>query len=629
MRSLFSRNKKPKKSDESFDKLPDDYVPSYASEGNIDHANEETINKSFSKINLADNAPSVHNSSSRQRGLSNGSIGFAVNSVGRPISAVLSNQPHSPSHDLQLAQLEEELDTIMDEMGLEGEQRMSMKAMPVDSKLQLIQTHKMASHTQMRITPLSEHLKILTKAGTQSLPRSRLEKLRVDISYQSVQQIRNFIDEGGLKALLSHLVQLNSRKTAFRRQDEVMKENELLRCILGAIKVQVGAEYVTDGTSHLRHILNSVDMRWLQCSIVALRIITYLLQLQSIDCSDAVVAALFRNDDLSDPNNRRSAFVAWMETVESTVGEYGSVQGKDSLAESNIVEFISYTLMLIGAILDNNHDDLALRVKLYSKFGEYDMFAKFNSLRNWGVPVIDSHLNRWDEVLRRDYNIARSMKPGQIVMENGQDSSIMDSSAFTAFVERYERAREVQSDIQSDDDADSYLNMNVATYETPTAKFDTMRSVPPISHSDQHSPNSNTNNPFFSSLSNSPRPLSASAADQSQDIEAQKAFPFTMHNRSRSNVAETGSLRSLRAAGASPGPRAVVPPMTPAKSPAGPVTSVKSANVLLQKSLAAIANDGKGLAPGEAKELYRELLAISQVTQELLDTVELSEFGRK
>ncbi|ORX74794.1 hypothetical protein DL89DRAFT_264590 [Linderina pennispora] len=526
----------------------------------------------------------------------------------------------------------------MDEMGLEGEQRMNMKAMPVDSKLQLIQTHKMTSHAQRLITPLSEHLKILTKAGTQSLPRSRLEKLRVDISYQSVQQIRGFIDDGGLKVLLSHLVQLNSRKTALRRQDELMKEHELLRCILGAIKVQAGAEYVTDGTSHLRHILNSVDPRWLQCSTVALRIVCYLLQLQSLECSDAVVAALFRSDDLSDPNNKRSAFVAWMETVETAAGEYSVAQGKDLVAESNIVEFMSYTLMLIGALLDNNHEDLALRVKLYSKFGDHDMFALFSSLRSWGVSVIDSHLNRWDEVLRRDYNIARSMKPGQILMENSRDSSVIDSSAFKTFVERYERARDAHLIDQSDDDADSYLNMNVSTYaiptansettyEMPAARFDSTRSVPQVSHSDHPSPSNN--NPFFHSLSNSPRPLSTSAVDESQDVEAQRAFPFTMHNRSRSNVAETGSLRALRAPGASPGPRAAIPPMTPAKSPAGPVGLAKSANVLLQKSLAAIANDGKGLALGEAKELYRELLAISQVTQELLDTVDLAEFSSK
>ncbi|KAJ2794603.1 hypothetical protein H4R20_006168, partial [Coemansia guatemalensis] len=112
---------------------------------------------------------------------------------GRPMSAVFS-YAHSPTADMHLAQIEEELDTIMDGMGLQGDRRMAMKNMPVDSKLQLIQSHKAKASRETRTdtTPLSEHLKILARAGTQSLPRARLEKLRVDISYQSISQIAAF-----------------------------------------------------------------------------------------------------------------------------------------------------------------------------------------------------------------------------------------------------------------------------------------------------------------------------------------------------------------------------------------------------------------------------------------------------
>ncbi|KAJ2343308.1 hypothetical protein GGH91_003238, partial [Coemansia sp. RSA 2671] len=211
MRFPFSIHKGFKSSD-NFVKLASD-EPS--------HAN--TVNDAqLSRTSLANEQPRRAGSpGGRDRGMSTNSYMGSTSptqpqqrySRGRPMSAVFAQ---SPTPDLHLAQVEEELDTIMDEMGLQAEQRLPMKNMSLDSKIQLIQTHKAKAGRGHRAdaTPLSEHLKILNKAGTQSLPRARLEKLRVDIAYQSIQQLGSFIDEGGLRLLLTHLTQLNERRTA-------------------------------------------------------------------------------------------------------------------------------------------------------------------------------------------------------------------------------------------------------------------------------------------------------------------------------------------------------------------------------------------------------------------------------
>ncbi|KAJ1952621.1 hypothetical protein GGI12_006200, partial [Dipsacomyces acuminosporus] len=325
------------------------------------------------------------NGGGHQRGLSASSLSSArFSSVGRPVSKVFS-QPRSPSAILQLAQLEEELDTIMDEMGLEGEQRMQMKNLPLDNKIQLIHSHKAneIKAQKAHITPLSEHLKILSRAGTQSLPKSRVEKLRVDLSYQSIQQINAFIEEGGLRLLLAHLSQLSDRKTSKRRDDEVQKEYELLRCILAVIKVSLGAEYMLSNTSHLRHVLGSIDSLWLPCSVMVLRIFSYLVQQKNLDCAESLLASLFRKESSAESGSkRRNAFILWMEAVENAISDYTTTAAlTDPQTEANIVEFISHSLLFINNLVAAIPSSLTMRIRFYEKLNDHGMLVKLSGLR--------------------------------------------------------------------------------------------------------------------------------------------------------------------------------------------------------------------------------------------------------
>ncbi|KAJ1799538.1 hypothetical protein LPJ77_006290, partial [Coemansia sp. RSA 2523] len=270
----------------------------------------------------ATDAPKQPASSMRERGASVGSNASSISmqpvrqARGRPTS--MFSHMHSPSADMHLAQIEEELDTIMDSMGLQGDQRLAMKTMPADSKIQLIHTHKAQAVHSARTdaTPLSEHLKILARAGTQSLPLARLEKLRVDVSYQSITQINAFVEEGGLRLLLVHLAKLNERRTASRRIDELRKELEILRCVLGVAKVDAGAVYVTDGSANVRRVADSLGTMWLPCTVMALRTLSYLAQQgDDMHCVSSVLSALFRRDSgaSADAARRQPPFVEWME----------------------------------------------------------------------------------------------------------------------------------------------------------------------------------------------------------------------------------------------------------------------------------------------------------------------------
>ncbi|KAJ2225566.1 hypothetical protein H4R99_004796 [Coemansia sp. RSA 1722] len=532
---------------------------------------------------------------------------------GRPVSMAF---PSPTTGEMQMAQIEEELDTIMDEMGLQGEQRMTMKNMPVDSKVQLIHTHKIKQVKATDTTPLSEHLKILARAGTQSLPRARLEKLRVDISYQSVQQINGFIEEGGLRLLLTHLTQLNEKRTASRRVDELLKEHEILKCILGVAKVDMGARYLLEGsTAHLRHVMDSIGTMWLPCSVMSLRIVSYLVQQKG--GSDSVLAVMFRRESANEEScKRKLVFVEWMDTIDQALVDYipGALAPADKQSNAHIVDFVAATLMLINNVLDfvcaSNIDR---KVKMYNRLASHDMLAKFAGLRKWGLFIIDTHLNRWSEGLRRDYNIAKSQirnNPSAVVLENGSDSQVRDIASFKGFVDQYELARAANQASSGSDNDDEYLQMNLSTYQTPAATH--LQNKPATMHmpmpaaSAPVTPNLGIRgaNPDAADVQPAPSTNPFFSSETTRGIESQPELPFMPRSRSHSNqIAETGSLRDLR-------PRPSMP-----SDPASVVSGLKNISQMLKKSSSELP---RLTSDGDVSDAYQEVQAIAQMAQEML-----------
>ncbi|KAJ2456716.1 hypothetical protein GGF42_003100 [Coemansia sp. RSA 2424] len=564
----------------------------------------------------------------RDRGMSTGSYMSASSpqqrySRGRPLSAVFVQ---TPTADLHLAQIEEELDTIMDEMGLvQAEQRLPMKNMSLDSKIQLIHTHKAKTGKSHRAdaTPLSEHLKILTKAGTQSLPRARLEKLRVDIAYQSIQQLNAFIEDGGLRLLLTHLAQLNERKTATRRQDELLKEREILCCILGMAKVGLGAKFLLEGTTtvHLRHVLDSVGTLWLPCSVMSLRIVSYLVQQQDgVHSIDVIISSLFRreaaatDDPSSGAGKRSTAFVEWMQAVDHAVDDYeGNARAAAIISpadqqqvSANAIEFMTSSLVLVNSILDALSGSIDKRIKFYERLHGYEMLAKFAKLRAWRVSIINSLLSRWDEALRRDYNIARSQRSDTIVLDSsGGDSTIRDMTLFKSFIAHYQEAKAAESGFspEGSDADDEFLRMNLSTYS--------QHSTPAGAMSAPVTPGISARNSRPVSIAESTTPSSVC----SLEVADPAVPPFMAHSRSHSNVAETGSLRNLRAA-----PGSASHPGSPSISAASSdsaLVGLKSAHSVLKRAFL----DTPRLPAETNTEACRELQAIVELAQAMLSII--------
>ncbi|KAJ2157172.1 hypothetical protein GGF46_004694 [Coemansia sp. RSA 552] len=578
--------------------------------------------------------------SARNRGASVSSMASASSSgVGitpmrggsRPVSLVYG--AHSPSAELQLAQIEEELDTLMDAMGLEGDRRLAIKNIPLDSKVQLIHTHKMKQtrdevHAQR--APLSEHLAILQRAGTQSLPRARLERLRVDLSSQGMGQISAFIEEGGLRLLLGHLAQLNERRTANRRIDELLKELELLRCILAVAKVADGARYLVDSATNVRRILDSLGTLWLPCAIMSLRIASCLAQQEShedapdMHCVRAILASLFRRDSANnaapETPRRSPPFDEWMDSLAEAIGEYGLASSgslsasvpapmpnvDQSQTRADIVDYVSASLTLINSIVDAMSSSLDRRVKFYEKLAGRGLPAKLHGLRAWKVPIIESHLSRWDEASRRDYNLARSQKQKPLVLGSTGDSSIRNTAVFSSFVAHYEEAKAAASGPgggASSDDDEEYLQMNLAMFSGDTKPREVLVSasapVTPRMGLGPAPPSAGAppKNPFLAARDSPADPAPEALASAQTAVDLGDDHPFGAHSRSGSAsfVAETGCLRSLR---------------SPGKEPAeAPIAGIRAACALLQKSL----RDSSQLSARSARTDLQAIVEMAQL----------------
>ncbi|KAJ1941420.1 hypothetical protein GGF37_003558, partial [Kickxella alabastrina] len=382
----------------------------------------------------------------------------------RPHSALLS-QPGSPLYALYPGQLDEDLGMIMDDLGVHGDQRQAMQQLPRESKLQILHTHRIKQNTPAAgAAALSDHLAALARCTTQSLPLARVERLRRDILYQSVQQINAFVTDGGLRLLLAHLAQLNERSRAARRADEYAKEHEILRCIWGAAKVDSGARWLVDGgCSQLRPVLNSIATAWPPCATTALRIIARL-----VPESDAVFAALFRRrdppaGDLKGPGSQQQQqlpFDEWMGALDLEIGEIKLQTG------THAGDLLVASLALLEVIRNCVCRGIDRRVRLYAKLAAHDMLCRLALLgqqhRGGGAPEVSALLARWEEAVQRDYNAARSVVAAGdpvVVLEGAGDSRIRDVAAFRTFVENYSDIRAAVAEAE----AEGGLHMSMAT----------------------------------------------------------------------------------------------------------------------------------------------------------------------
>ncbi|KAJ1887950.1 hypothetical protein LPJ66_008829 [Kickxella alabastrina] len=395
----------------------------------------------------------------------------------RPHSVLLS-QPGSPLYALYPGQLDEDLGMIMDDLGVHGDQRQAMQQLPRESKLQILHTHRIKQNTPATgAAALSDHLAALARCTTQSLPLARVERLRRDILYQSVQQINAFVADGGLRLLLAHLAQLNERSRAARRADEYAKEHEILRCIWGAAKVDSGARWLVDGgCSQLRPVLSSVATAWPPCATTALRIIAGL-----VPESDAVFAALFRRrdppaGDLKGPGSQQQQqqqllpFDEWMGALDLAIGEIRLQTG------AHAGDLLVASLALLEVVCNCVCRGIDRRVRLYAKLAAHDMLCRLALLgrqhRGGGAPGASALLARWEEAVQRDYNAARSVVAAGgpvVVLEGAGDSRIRDVAAFRAFVENYNDIRAAVAEAEAEAEAEAGLHMGMATQPVAAA----------------------------------------------------------------------------------------------------------------------------------------------------------------
>ncbi|KAJ2331979.1 hypothetical protein GGH91_006281, partial [Coemansia sp. RSA 2671] len=222
------------------------------------------------------------------------------------------------------------------------------------------------------------------------------------------------------------------------------------------------------------------------------------------------------------------------------------------------------------------------RVKFYERLHGHEMLAKFAKLRNWRVSIINAHLGRWEEALRRDYNIARSQRPDTIVLDNSGDSTIRDMSLFKSFIAHYQEAKaaaESNVSSESSDADDEFLRMNLSTYSV------------------QATPTMTTSAPVTPAIGRRSRPVSI-AEDTSSFVsgcEADMAVPpFMARSRSRSNIAETACAESSDSA----------------------LVGLKSTHSLLKRACLDIPR----LPAESSPEAARELQAIVELAQSMLAT---------
>ncbi|KAJ2021648.1 hypothetical protein IWW57_004845, partial [Coemansia sp. S610] len=174
-------------------------------------------------------------------------------------SATGMSIPRMPELELSEEEVNLMLGRLMDEMDLKDAQRVQMHQMSTANKLRLLKQHKQfeAFPTDNRGNAPEYFYQSLIGTDIRTLPKQTLVHLRVCVSTQPVNWVKQFVEIQGLEALSDSLGILNH--AGVRKGDDITKEMEIIKCIKSVVNIQWGAQDVLRYPTCVHNLCFSID----------------------------------------------------------------------------------------------------------------------------------------------------------------------------------------------------------------------------------------------------------------------------------------------------------------------------------------------------------------------------------
>ncbi|KAJ2471001.1 hypothetical protein GGI02_002563, partial [Coemansia sp. RSA 2322] len=339
------------------------------------------------------------------------------------------------------------LGRLMDEMDLKDAQRLQMHQMSVPNKLKLLRQHRQLESFQMdsRGNAPEYFYRYLTETDIRTLPKQMLVHLRVCVSTQPVNWVKQFVEIQGLEALSECLGILNH--AGMRKGDDITKEMEIIKCIKSVVNIQWGAQDVLRYPTCVHNLCFSIDAPSLLTRRLISEILTYICYLNVPTGHATVLKGL---DKLQKFREMQKRFEPWMRALESAVDGRGRMGSKVGVSEElrqlggtadrDLTDYVLSSMIFINAVVGVS-DDVEMRIHYRNQLYAAGLTRTLKKLRSgFDSPLIALQINKFDKDAEQDHADVLELYNQQIMQDMTDPEEVFH--AILAQIDDDERSRD-------------------------------------------------------------------------------------------------------------------------------------------------------------------------------------------
>ncbi|KAJ2367441.1 hypothetical protein IW150_005670, partial [Coemansia sp. RSA 2607] len=339
------------------------------------------------------------------------------------------------------------LGRLMDEMDIKDAQRMQMQKMSVSNKLKLLKQHRQLESFQMdsKGNAPEYFYRYLTETDIRSLPKQMLVHLRVCVSTQPVNWVRQFVEMQGLEALSECLGILNHAGT--RKGDDITKEMEITKCIKSMVNIQWGAQDVLRYPSCVHNLCFSIDAPSLLTRKLISEILTYICYLNVPTGHASVLKGL---DKLQKFREMQKRFEPWMRALELAIDGRGRMGSKVGVSEElrqlggtadrDLTDYVLSSMIFVNAVVGVS-DDVEMRIHYRNQLNAAGLSRIIKKLRaSFDSPLVTLQINKFDKDAEQDHTDVLELYNQQIMQDMTDPEEVFQ--AIMAQLDDDDRSRE-------------------------------------------------------------------------------------------------------------------------------------------------------------------------------------------
>ncbi|KAI0244198.1 hypothetical protein L0F63_007271 [Massospora cicadina] len=308
--------------------------------------------------------------------------------------------------------LDELFELLMDSMDIKENQRVTMRAMPPDSKWMMIRSQKDKENTdlQKRLDGLLDKstpeffVHKMKEFESSLMPLKNFTYLRVSLTTQPINWVKQFIYLNGMNLLGNALGALNRRVS--RRESDNKIELEVVKSLKALLNTSCGSNEALQTPKIIYNLTFSIDSKNLTTRKLVADALIFLC------CSEDAIGhshVLEGMDKLQKFRQHSMRFEGWMQVLEATIlgrGRMGSKVGaseeiRRAGADKDLLDYALSNMILINALIEIP-EELEIRMHIRNQLNLCRLGNILKLMRELGSEFINLQILKFERVAELD-----------------------------------------------------------------------------------------------------------------------------------------------------------------------------------------------------------------------------------